>query len=260
MTNRRAWLLGISAFNLAFLYAPVAVLIVFSFNASKLSAVWEGFTLQWYRVLVTDAALWTSAQNSLVVASVSTLLATGLGVPAAVGLERGHFRGQALAQGALLVPLVIPEIMMGVSLLLFFVMVQVPLSLWTVIIGHTGFNLPLVAVIIRARLRKLDPHLEEAARDLGATEWQALRRVTLPLLRPAMLAAILMAFAVSLDDFIVTFFTAGPGGTTLPLKVYSMIRAGVSPEINAMSAILVIISMGLIALSLLLQRRDRVQD
>jgi spermidine/putrescine transport system permease protein len=257
MTNRRAWLLGVSLFDLAFLYAPVGVLILFSFNASKLSATWAGFTLHWYRVLAADEALWASVQNSLIVATGSTVIATVLGVGAAVGLERWSGRLRRVVDGAMLLPLVIPEIMMGVALLLFFVMIKLPLSLITVTIGHAAFNLPLVIVIVRARLRKLDPRLEEAARDLGATPWQAFRRVTLPLLEPAILAAVLMAFAVSLDDFIVTFFTAGPGSTTLPLKVYSMIKSGVSPEINALSAILVVLSMGLIALSLVLQRERK---
>jgi spermidine/putrescine transport system permease protein len=145
--------------------------------------------------------------------------------------------------------------MMGVSLLLLFVLVGMPLSLTTVTIGHAAFNLPVVLVVVRARLRRLDPRLEEAARDLGASSWQAFRRVSLPLLRPAILGAMLMAFTISLDDFIVTYFVAGPGATTLPLKVYSMIKSGVSPEINALSALIVLVSMGLVAGSLLLQRR-----
>lgn len=256
MSRGRAWLLGTSLANLLFLYAPIAVLVVFSFNASRLSARWQGFTLQWYQMLTSDEALFAAVQNSLLVAVVSTVIATILGVSAAVGLERCPFRGQRLVDGALLLPLVIPEVMMGVALLLFFVMIQVPLSLVTVTIGHAAFNVAVVMVIVRARLRKLDPALEEAARDLGATAWQAFRRVTLPLLSPAIIGGVLMAFTVSLDDFIVTFFTAGPGSTTLPLKVYSMIKSGVSPEINALSALLVLVSMALIALSLVMQRAN----
>jgi spermidine/putrescine transport system permease protein len=140
-------------------------------------------------------------------------------------------------------------------LLLFFVMIEMPLGLTTVMLGHAAFNLPIVIVIVRAKLRKLDLHLQEAAADLGASPWQVFRLVTFPLLRPAIFGAVLMAFTVSLDDFIVTFFVAGPGATTLPLKVYSMIKSGVSPEINALSALLVLLSMGLVAFSLLLQRR-----
>jgi spermidine/putrescine transport system permease protein len=252
---RRSWWLTATGFtDLFFLYAPIAVLIVFSFNASRLSAVWTGWTIDWYRVLASDTALMAALWNSLIVAASSTAAAVGLGVGAAVGLERARFQGQDAVELGLLLPLVIPEVMMGVSLLVFFVLIKLPLGLLSVMIGHTVFNLPLVAAMVRARLRRLDPGLEDAARDLGATPWQAFARVTLPLLRPAIIGAALMAFTVSLDDFIVTFFTAGPGATTLPLKVYSMIKSGVSPEINALSAILVLVSMGMVGLSLAIQR------
>ena len=249
------WLLAASLGNLAFLYLPIAVLVVYSFNAANLAAAWQGFSLEWYRLLARDYALAVALQNSLLIAAASTAIATPLGVGAAVGLERLRGRRPAWLDAALLVPLVMPEVLMGVALLLLFVLVKMPLGLLTVTIGHAAFNLPLVMVVVRARLRKLDPQLEEAARDLGATPWQALRRVTLPLLRPAIVGAALLAFTVSLDDFVVTFFTAGPGATTVPLKVYSMIKTGISPEINALSAILVLVSMGLVALSLLVQRR-----
>ncbi|MGH7234808.1 MAG: ABC transporter permease [Nitrospiraceae bacterium] len=260
MHGRRVWLLSASLADLLFLYLPIAVLTVFSFNASRLSATWQGFTLHWYRALAADEALIAALQNSLLVATVSTLIATVLGVSAAVSLERVPFRRQQVVEGAMLLPLVMPEIMMGVALMLFFVMIKLPLSLVTVTLGHAAFNLPVVMVMVRARLRKLDPGLEEAARDLGATPWQAFRRVTLPLLMPAVIGAALMAFTISLDDFIVTFFTAGPGSTTLPLRVYSMVKSGVSPVINALSAMLVLISMALIGLSLLLQRRGPVKN
>lgn len=250
----RGWLAGASAVTLVFLYAPVAVLVLFSFNASRLSASWQGVTLEWYRLLAQDEALLAALRNSLLVGGASTLIATVLGVSAAIGLERFPFNGRRLVEGALLLPLVIPEVMMGVALMLFFVLIQLPLSLMTVTIGQAAFNLPLVTVVVRARLQKLDPRLEEAARDLGATAWQAFRRVTLPLMRPAIAGAALLAFTVSLDDFIVTFFTAGPGSSTLPLRVYSMVKSGVTPVINALSAVLVLVSMGLIGLSLALQR------
>jgi len=253
--GRSRWLLGAGLVNLAFLYAPVLVLIVYSFNASRLSAGWQGWTLEWYRLLAHDEGLRLAAANSLAVASLSTVMATVLGLCGAIGLERSSFRGRPWLEGGLLLPLVIPEVMMGVSLMLFFMVVKLPLGRLTVTIGHAAFNLPIVLVILRARLRKLDPSLEEAARDLGATPWQTFRRVTLPLLTPAILGAALLAFAISLDDFIVTFFTAGPGSTTLPLYVYSMVKTGVTPVINALSTVLVLLSMALIAASLALQRR-----
>jgi spermidine/putrescine transport system permease protein len=252
---RRPWLFAVSLADAAFLYAPIAVLIVFSFNASRLSAGWRGFTLDWYRLLLRDEALWMAVQNSLVVAVGSTLLAVVLGLAGGMGLEGVSVRSQRIAEGVLLLPLIIPEVMLGVALMLFFVVLKWPLSLGTVMIGHAVFNLPIVMIIVRARLRKLDPRLIEAARDLGATPWRAFRRITLPLLRPALIGAGLMAFTLSLDDFIVTFFTAGPGATTLPLRVYSMIRSGVTPEINALSAVLVLMSMGLIGLALAVQRK-----
>ena len=255
MIHRRPWLSLAAAANVVFLYLPIGVLILFSFNASRLSSGWQGFTLEWYRALLTDQALLTAALNSLVVAVVSTVVALVFGVTAALGLERLSVRRQSTIESAMLLPLIIPEIMMGVALMLMFVMIRWPLSLTTVVIGHVVFNLPLVIVIVRARLRKLDPKLMEAARDLGADTWQVYRRVTEPLIRPAVVGAGLMALTVSLDDFIVTFFLAGPGATTLPLKVYSMIKTGLSPEINALSTIIVVGSMGLIALSLLIQRR-----
>lgn len=255
MRGRRPWLLALSLGNLVFLYAPIAVLVAFSFNASRLSATWQGFTLHWYQVLARDEALLAAARNSLVVAVASTGIATVLGVAASVGLERLTPRGRRLVESALVLQLVIPEVMMGVALMLFFVLIKWPLSLTTVTIGHAAFNLPVVMMVVRARLRKLDPRLDEAARDLGATAGQAFRRVTVPLLLPAIAGAALMSFTISLDDFVVTFFTAGPGATTLPLRVYSMVKSGVSPEINALSAILVLISMALIGIGLMLQRR-----
>ncbi len=254
MSRQSGWLLSASVANLLFLYLPIAVLIVFSFNDSRLSAIWQGFTFRWYRTLVTDDALMAAARNSLVVGISSTIIATLLGVSAAIGMGRLPLRRQYVIDGAMVLPLVIPEIMMGVALMLFFVIISLPLGLASITIGHAAMNVPVVIVILQARLRKLDPRLEEAARDLGATPWQAFRRVTLPLLVPAILGAVLMAFTISLDDFIVAFFTAGPGSTTLPLKVYSMVKSGVSPEINALSAVLVLISIGLIGVSLRLQR------
>ncbi len=259
MRKRKLGLLSASLGNLLFLYLPIGVLVFFSFNDSKLSAVWQGFSLRWYRALLSDESLLTAVQNSLVVGVVSTCIATILGVSAAVCMERLSLTRQRIIEGAMVFPLVIPEIMMGVALMLLFVMVKWPLGLMTITIGHAAMNLPLVMVILRARLRKLDPQLEEAARDLGATAWQAFRRVTLPLLMPAVVGAVLMAFTVSLDDFIVAFFTTGPGSTTLPLKVYSMVKSGVSPEINSLSAILVLVSMGLIGVSLMIQRRPVTQ-
>jgi spermidine/putrescine transport system permease protein len=241
--------------TILFLYLPIGMLILFSFNASRLSASWQGFTFAWYGMLVHDGSLIDAALNSGFIAVVSTVLALCLGVSGVLGLEGLRARHQDAIESAILLPLVIPEVMMGVALMLFFVTIKLPLSLTTVVIGHVVFNIPLVMVIVRARLKKLDHRLTEAARDLGANRWQVFHRVTEPLLRPAIVGSALIAFTVSLDDFIVTFFVAGPGATTLPLKVYSMIKAGITPEINALSTIVVLASMSLVGLSLLLQRK-----
>ena len=256
MKRAGVWLGGISWAGVGFLYAPILVLIVFSFNASRLSASWQGFTWHWYDALWHDEALRAATANSFLVAGWSTAIVMLLGVPAAMGLERVKLRSARVIEATLLLPLVIPEVMMGVGLLLLFVTVRMPLSLTTVAIGHAAFNLPVAIAIVRARLRKLDPRLEEAAHDLGASSWQTFRHITWPLLRPAVWGAGLLAFTISLDDFIVTFFVAGPGATTLPLKVYSMIKSGVSPEINALSSVLVLVSMMLVAVSVALQRRS----
>jgi len=247
---------AISAVTMLFLYGPILVLVVYSFNAAHLSMAWRGATLKWYGALLHDESLLTATVNSLLIAAVSTVGAVCLGGLLALGMERMPRRRQQVIESGLVLPLVIPEVMMGVALMLFFVMLKMPLGLTTVILGHIVFNVPLATIMLRTRLRKLDPALHEAAADLGADSWQVFRYVTLPLLRPALWGAVLVAFTVSLDDFLVTFFTAGPGATTLPLKVYSMIKAGVSPEINALSALLLMVSMGVVGLALSLQRRE----
>ena len=256
MRRKAVGLRAVSLLVMLFLYGPILVLILYSFNAAHLSMAWRGTTLKWYAALIHDEALLAATANSLVIAVVSTIGATGLGGLFAFGMEGMSRSRQQLLEGSLVLPLVIPEVMMGVALMLFFVMIKLPLGLTTVILGHIVFNLPLVTIMIWTRLRKLDPALPEAAADLGADAWHTFRYVTFPLLRPAIWGAILVAFTVSLDDFLVTFFTAGPGATTLPLKVYSMIKSGVTPEINALSALLVLVSMGCVALSLQLQRRE----
>ncbi len=256
MTRRSVGLHAMSLLAMVFLYGPIVVLVLYSFNAAHLSMAWRGTTLKWYAALMHDEALLAATANSLLIALVSTIGATCLGGLLALGMERMPPRRQQILEGSLVLPLVIPEVMMGVALMLFFVMLKMPLGLTTVILGHIVFNIPLVTIMIRTRLRKLNPLLRDAAADLGADPWQVFRYVTLPLLRPAVWGAVLVAFTVSLDDFLVTFFTAGPGATTLPLKVYSMIKSGVTPEINALSALLLVVSMMCVALSLHLQRRE----
>jgi spermidine/putrescine transport system permease protein len=238
----------------AFLYLPIVVLVVFSFNASRYAAAWRGFTLEWYVSLFQDEALAAALKNTLIVAGGSTILSTVFGTMVAIAMERYDFRGKLPFDALLYLPIIIPDIAMAVMLLLFFVLSHVQLGLFTIIISHVAFNISFVAVVVRARLAYFDVSLEEAARDLYANEWQTFRRITLPLIMPGILGGALLAFTLSIDDFVITFFTAGPGSSTLPLRIYSMVKLGVTPEINALSSIVLVVSMGLVVLSLWLQR------
>jgi spermidine/putrescine transport system permease protein len=221
-----------------FLYAPIAVLVAFSFNAARQTALWQGFTLDWYRSLLDNDLLLRSARNSLAVAGVATLAATVLGTLAALALARHRFRGRGATQGMLVLPVVLPEVVLGAALLTFFGAANLRLSLGTVVIAHVVLTVAYVAIVVRARLAGLDPSLEEAARDLGASPFETFRRVTLPLLLPGIMAGALLVFTLSIDDYVVTSFVAGPGATTLPLHIYSMLKLGVTPEVNAVSTLL----------------------
>ena len=248
-------LISLSVF--AFLYLPIIVLVIFSFNSGTRLGVWEGFSLRWYERVFTSREWLGSLQVTLWIAIFSTLISTVLGTLAGLALERFRFRGRNAYDGMLYLPVIIPDIVMALSLLLFFSSINVSLSRWTVLIGHVAFNTAFVAVIIRARLASLDPRLEEAATDLYASPWQAFRRVTLPLLRPAILAGALMAFTMSFDEFVITSFVSGQGDTTLPVKIYSSIRFGLKPEITAVASLVLLISVALVVVSLLMQRGGR---
>lgn len=239
----------------AFLYLPIFILIIYSFNANKVVGVWEGFSVRWYQELFHDRAIASAFRNSMWVALWSTLASTILGTLAALVLERFRFRGRIVFDGVLYLPIIIPDIVMALSTLLFFVMAGVALSRYTIVIAHVAFNISFVAVIVRARLANMDDNLEEAAADLGANEWATFRRVTLPLLMPGIIAGALLAFTLSLDDFVITFFVSGPGSTTLPVRVYSMIKFGVTPEVNAISTLMLVGSTLLVIISLAIQRR-----
>ncbi len=237
-----------------FLYLPIIVLVVFSFNASRYATSWRGFTLEWYVSLLQDQALASAVKNTLIVAGSSTLISTVFGTMVALAMERYRFRGKLAFDALLYLPIIIPDIAMAVMLLLFFILAHSQLGLVTIIISHVAFNISFVAVVVRARLAYFDMSLEEAAQDLYANEWQTFRRVTLPLIMPGILGGALMAFTLSIDDFVITFFTSGPGSTTLPLRIYSLVKLGVTPEINALSSLMLLVSMGLVMLSLVLQR------
>ena len=245
-----------------FLYAPLAVLVAMSFNDSRRTTHGKGFTFDWYRRVFEDSELVQALMNSLTIAALSTLLSLVLGTLAALALWRFRFPGKTAVDGAFSLPIVVPEICMGVAMLIFFARVMPwpaglpwPLSLGSIVIAHVAFSFPFVAVVVRARLQSFDRSQEEAARDLGASEWQALWDVVLPHLRPALLAGALLAFTLSLDDFVITFFTAGPDTVTFPVKVYSMVRFSVTPKVNAISTLLLVFTVILTFIALRLQAR-----
>ena len=250
----------------AFLYAPIVVLVIFSFNDSRRGGniVWRGFTTEWYAKAAGNEDLMLAFGNSLTIALASTVLSTVLGAMTALLLWRFRFPAKPLFEGLVSLPIVIPEICMGVSLAMFFASVgwadtgglPWPLNLVNITIAHVTFSFPFAAMVIRARLAGFDVAQEEAARDLGASEWRVLRDILLPFLRPALVAAALLAFTLSLDDFVVTFFTSGPNTVTFPVKIYSMVRFSVTPEINAASTVLIALTLVLTFLGLRLQYRS----
>lgn len=250
-----------------FLYAPILILVLFPFNASAFGATWEGWTLHWYANLLRDRRLLQAFANSLYVAAVSTAISTIIGTMTALALERYRFRGRGVYEGLLYLPIVIPEIVMAVALLVFFAFgfdvlntllgIRLRFSLTTVIIAHVAFNISFVTVVVRASLKAFDRRLEEAAHDLGANGWQTFRRITLPLIMPGILGGALLAFTISLDDFIISFFTTGPGGTLLPIEVYGRVKRAVTPTINAVSTVMLLLSMLLVLLSQLVQQRSK---
>jgi len=260
--------LALNAFALfAFLYVPILILIVFSFNDTRTVARLTGLSVEWYSKLLHNRDLLTAARNSLLIALSSTVVSTILGTLTALGMDRFRFRLRSAFDAVLYLPIVIPEIVMGISLLLFFNLAFFPvielasgtkltLGLSTILISHIAFNIPFVYVVVRARLVGFDRTMEEAARDLGANEWRTFWRVTFPLLLPGILGGALLAFTLSLDDYLVTVFTAGTASPTMPLYIYSLVRRGVTPEINALSTVLLLASMGLVVLSLVAQRRE----
>jgi spermidine/putrescine transport system permease protein len=250
------WLWYASLLVYAFLYVPLVIVVIFSFNDSKLNAEWVGFTTSWYGKLFADEAMLQAAFNSLMIACVAAAIATVLGTMAGIAMHR--FRPRILPF-LVFTPVAMPEILLGVSLLIFFlnavqpllalIGIEFTLGLATVVLAHVTFCIGFVAIIVRARLAGMDESVFEAARDLGATPWQTFRLVTLPLILPGVVAGALMAFTLSIDDFVITFFTSGVGTRTLPLEIYTMIKVAVTPEVNAISALLMALTLGLIVLA-----------
>ena len=253
--------------TLVFLYAPLITLMVFSFNDSHRNVVWQGFTLRYYEKALNNESLIQAFANSLTIAFLCTILSVVLGALAAVMLWRFRFPGRTAVEGSMALPIVVPEICMGVAMLVFFARVMPwpmglpwPLSLGAITIAHVSFAFPFVATVVRARLASFNRELEEAAKDLGASEWRTFWDVLVPHMRPGLIAGALLAFTLSLDDFVITFFTAGPDTITFPVKVYSMLRFSVTPEVNAASTILIVVTVALTAIGLRMQERAAAKE
>lgn len=234
---------------LLFLYLPMMVLMLFSFNDSRINAEWKGFTLHWYTDLFQKQDVIDALINSLTIAVVTTIVSTVLGVLIAIALHRYKYRFEGAINGLVYLPILIPDILMGLSLLILFSQLGIELGQMTIIIAHITFSISFVVVVLSARLSGMGRDLEEAANDLGATPWQTFRYVTLPGLAPGIISAALLTFTLSIDDFVISFFVSGPGSTTLPLYIYSMVKRGISPEINALSTILIVVIVGLMLAS-----------
>lgn len=248
---------AVSIFLYVFLYAPIAVVILYSFNDSKHGGPWRGFTTKWYSTLMDSEAKMNAVWNTIILGGVSTLIATILGTLLGYGLSRYRFPGKKAFSFLMYIPVVIPDIVMAVSLLLFYSLVRSWLGLFelgmtTMIISHITFQIPFVAIVVRSRLAGMDASVEEAAHDLGASSWQTFWNVTFPMIAPAVVAGAILAFTLSLDDFVVSFFTTGPGATTLPILIYTSVKRGITPDINALSTLIVVASvLGTIGATLL---------
>ncbi len=240
----------------AFLYFPMVILVIYSFNESKLVTVWAGFSTKWYGELLQNEAFLDAAWVTVRVAVISSTIATVLGTMAAYTLVRaGRFPGRTLFSGMIYAPLVMPEVITGLSLLLLFIAIGLDRGVTTIVLAHTTFSMCYVSVVVSSRLMSFDRSLEEAALDLGCTPWDAFRSVTLPIIAPAVISGWLLAFTLSLDDLVIASFTSGPSSTTLPIKIFSAVRLGVSPEINALSTIMIgIVAVGVISASLITKR------
>lgn len=232
-----------------FLYLPIAIVVVFSFNTSKMNIVWEGFTLNWYGSFFLNRSLMESLENTLIIAAASTAISTVIGTIGAVGMSRYNYAGKNIIDYLLYIPIVIPEVVLGIALLCIFSICSIPLGLMSITIAHATFCIPFVVVTVRARLAGFDTFLEEAAMDLGADRFKTFMKITLPLLMPGVCSGALLAFSLSLDDVIISFFVSGPNSITLPVKIFSMVKTGVTPEVNALSTIIMIVVMIIISIN-----------
>ena len=263
--TRKSWMRIWVGATLLFLYAPLIVLMIFSFNDSKRNVVWKGFTTKYYEKALDNTSLMEALLNSLTIAFLATIFSLILGALAAVMLWRFRFPFKGVIEGTMSLPIIVPEICLGVAMLIFFSTIQWPtglpwpLDLSAITIAHITFCFPFVTMVVRSRLASFNQEEEEAAKDLGASEWQAFRDVLLPHMKPGLVAGALLSFTLSLDDFVITFFTAGPDTVTFPVKVYSMVRFSVTPKVNAISTLLLVFTVVLTFIALRLQARAEAE-
>ncbi|GIL02443.1 MAG: putrescine ABC transporter permease [Alphaproteobacteria bacterium] len=258
MGRRFSWFNAVSiTAGFAFLYLPILLLVIYSFNESRLVTVWAGFSTKWYVEMLRNQALLDAAWVTIRVALISATVATVLGTMAAIALVRfGRFRGRSLFSGMIYAPLVMPDVITGLSLLLLFVAIGFDRGFWTIVLAHITFSMCFVAVVVQSRLVTFDRSLEEAALDLGCPPLKTFFVITLPIIAPAVIAGWMLGFTLSLDDLVIASFTTGPGATTLPMKIYSQVRLGVTPEINAVCTVLIgLVTLGVITASLIEKRR-----
>lgn len=241
-------------------YLPIAVVVLFSFNDSKLSVAWKGFSLRWYESLFRDAALMEALRNSLLLGLVSCAFAAVIGTLGAIGMARVHYRSKGMMEYLSTMPIMLPEIILGMVFMAFFSLLRLPFGWLTLIIAHTSFCIPYVYLMVKARLVGIDKSIEEAARDLGASPVRAFFDITLPLILPAVASGCILSFAMSFDDVVISIFVNGPTLSTLPIKVYTQIRTGVTPEINALCTIILVSVIAILLLSSALRRKGRVED
>ena len=232
-----------------FLYLPIFYVIIFSFNTSKLNITFESFTLQWYGTFFKNRTLMEALTNTLIIGVLSTVISTIIGTIGAIGLSKYNFKGKQLIDKLLYIPIVIPEIVLGVALLSIYSVLSIPLGLISITLSHITFSIPFVVITVRARLAGFDKFLEEAAMDLGANRIVTFWRVTLPIILPGVLSGAMLAFSLSIDDVVISFFTSGPGSTTLPLKIFSMVKTGVTPEVNALSTVIMLATIIIIVIN-----------
>lgn len=244
----------------AFLYLPIVVVVLFSFNSSRLNIQFEGFTLEWYSKMFQNELLMNAFWNTIIVAAVSTFLSTTIGTLCAVGLNRFEFKLKKLVSTTLYIPIVIPELVFGIAMLILFSSIHMPMNLFTLIVSHVTFSLPFVVITVRSRLAGFDRSIEEAARDLGANEIHTFFRVTLPMIAPGVISGAMLALTLSLDDVVVSFFTSGPESQTLPLRILGMVKKGISPDVNALSTLMIVGTVSILLMTTLIQNKMEKRD